>query len=83
MYQPGFAKEMEYFLISISDPWKQNIMVKHLGHDILNLVTDPMNYNPWEDEDGPLFSQLDNVLMPAEATDYLVKCFALLGICMS
>ena len=42
-------------------------MVKDLGSDILNLVPDPTNYDPWEDEDGPSFPVLDDELAAAAA----------------
>ena len=40
---------------------------------MLNLVPDPMNNDPWEEEDRPSFPKLDDKLTPADAAkDYLV-----------
>ena len=56
-------------------------MVKDLGPDILNLVPDPENTDPWEDEDGPLFPKLDDELEAAEAAgDFLVNSNVLLPV---
>ena len=55
--------------------------IKDLGEDILNLVPDPMNNGPWEDEDGPLFPELDDKLAAAKAArDYLVNSEVLLPV---
>ena len=31
----------------------QKMTIEDFGPDVLNLVTDPENNEPWEDEDGP------------------------------
>ena len=36
--------------------------MKDLGPDILNLVPDPKNIDPWEEDDRLLFPKLDNKL---------------------
>jgi hypothetical protein len=54
-------------------------MVKDLGLDILNIVPDSVNYDPWDDEDGPSFPALNNELAFTEATgDYLFNSDVLL-----
>ena len=56
-------------------------MIKVLGEDILNLVPDPANHDPWKGEDGPLFPELDNELASAKAArDYLVNSEVLLPV---
>jgi hypothetical protein len=56
-------------------------MVKDLGPDVLNLVPDPDNMDPWEDENGPLFPKLDDELEAAEvAEDFLVNSKVLLPV---
>ncbi len=48
---------------------------------ILNLVTVPTNDDPWEDEDGPSFPELDDKLAAAKASgDYLVNSEVLLPL---
>ena len=52
-----------------------------MGPDILNLVHDPTNYDPWEDEDGPSFPALDEELAAADAAkDYLINSEVLLPV---
>jgi hypothetical protein len=52
-----------------------------LGPDILNLVPDPENNGPWEDEDGPSFPELNDELAAAEAAgDFLVNTEVLLPV---
>ncbi len=56
-------------------------MIKNLGEDILNLVPDPMNHDPWEDQDEPSFPELDDKLAAAKtAGDYLVNSEVLLPL---
>ena len=59
-------KEQDAFLTSVAVCWGPKITIKDLGPDILNLITDPMNDDPWENEDGTLFPKLDNELAPSE-----------------
>ena len=48
---PALHKEKEEFLTSVCDQWGLKTPIKDVGEDILNLVPDPTNYDPWEDED--------------------------------
>ena len=60
-------------------------MIKDLGEDILNLVPVPTNNDPWEDEEGPLFPELDNKLAAAKAagaTLSIPRCYSWLEIGM-
>ena len=78
---PTLHKEKEAFLTSVCDHWGPKTTIKDLGEDILNLVPDPTNDDPWEDEDGPLFPELDNELAAAKAAgDYLVNSEVLLPV---
>jgi hypothetical protein len=55
--------------------------MKDLGSDMLNLSPDPDNMDPWEDNDGPSFPELDNELEAAKAAgDFLINSEALLPI---
>ena len=73
--------EQEKFLASVCDRWGIGTTVKDLGPDILNLVPDPTNYDPWEDEDGPSFPALDEELAAADAAkDYLINSEVLLPV---
>ena len=77
----GMRQEQEQFLTSVCDRWGQRTKVKDLGPDFLNLVSDPTNYVPWEDEDGPSFPVLDDKLAAANATgDYLNNSEVLLPV---
>jgi len=77
----SFHKEQEHFLSSVTDRCGQGTMVKDLGPDILNLIPDPENYDPWEDEDGPSFPALYDKLTAANAAgDYLINSEVLLLI---
>jgi hypothetical protein len=58
-------QEREKFLEAIQWRWGEKTTVKDLGPDILNLVPDPENNDPWEDEDGPSFLELDDELFAA------------------
>ena len=42
--------------------------MKDLGPDVLNLDPDPKNNEPWEDDDGPSFPELDDELKDAKAS---------------
>ena len=56
-------------------------MVKDLRPDILNLVPDPTNYDPWEDEDRPSFPMVDDELATTNTTgDYLIYSNVLLPV---
>ena len=49
--------------------------------DVLNLVLDPENNVPWEDEDGPSFPKLDDELAAADmAGDFLMNTEVLLPV---
>ncbi len=55
--------------------------MKDLGQDILNLVPDLMIADPWEDEDAPLFPNLDNELTHVKAAeDNLINSEVLLPV---
>ena len=61
--------------------WGLKATVKNLWPDVLNLVPDPDNTDPWEDEDGISFPELDNELKAAEAArDFLVNSEVLLPV---
>ena len=56
-------------------------VIKDLGPDVLNLVLDPENNEPWEDDDGPSFPKLDDELKDATASgDFLVNSEVFLPI---
>ena len=59
--------EQQKFLTSVCNRCGIGTMVKDLGPEILNLVPDPTNYDPWEDEGGPSFPKLDDELAAADA----------------
>jgi hypothetical protein len=69
-------------LEAVQGRWGQKMMVKDLGPDILNLVSDPENNDAWEDEDGrPSFPELDDELKDAKASgDFLVNTEVLLPV---
>ena len=48
-------QEQEKFLEAIKERWGQKTTVKDWGPDVFNLVPNPENNNPWEDEAGPSF----------------------------
>jgi hypothetical protein len=74
-------QEQQEFLDSVENCWGPKTTVKDLGPDVLNLVPDPDNMEPWEDEDGPLFPELDDELDAAEvAGDFLVNSEVLLPV---
>ena len=55
--------------------------MKDLGPDVLNLIPDPENTDPWEDDDGPSFPKLDNELGAAKAAgDFLMNSEVLLPV---
>ena len=64
---PALHKEKEVFLTSVSDHLGPKTMIKDLGEDILNLVPDPTNDDPWEDEVRPLFPKMVDKLAAAKA----------------
>lgn len=73
-------------LTSMIDCWGKSTAINNLGPDILNRTPGPTNYDPWEDEDEPLFFKLDDKDTPAkEAEDTLStqKCFSSLETFMS
>jgi hypothetical protein len=73
--------QKQQFLASIEEHWGPKTTVKDLGPDVLNLTPDPDNTDPWEDEDGPSFPNLDDELMAAEAVeDFLVNSEVLLPV---
>ena len=77
---PALHKEKEEFLASVCDRWGPKTTIKDLGEDVLNLDPDPTD-DPWEDEDGPSFPELDDELAAAEAAgDYLVNSEVLLPV---
>ena len=72
-------KEMVEFLTSETDLWGPKTMIKDLGEDILNLFPNPKNNDPWEDDDGPSFPELDDELATAKAAgDFLINSEMLL-----
>ena len=74
-------REQQEFLDSVENRWGPTTTVKDLGPDVLNLVPDPDNMEPWEDEDGPSFPELDNELEAAEAAgDFLMNSEVLLPV---
>ncbi|KAL3786440.1 hypothetical protein HJC23_011021 [Cyclotella cryptica] len=74
-------REQQQFLASVEGRWGPKTTIKDLGPDILNLSPDPDNFDPWEDEDGPLFPELDDDLAVAEAAgDFLVNSEVLLPV---
>ena len=64
---PALFQEQQEFLASIEKRWGPKTTVKDLGPYVLNLDPDPKNLDPWEDEDGPSFPELDDELEAAEA----------------
>jgi hypothetical protein len=74
-------QEQEKFLKAVQGRWGKKTTVKNLGPDILNLVPDPENDDPWENEDRPSFPKLDDELKDTEASgDFLVNTEVLLPI---
>jgi hypothetical protein len=74
-------QEQEKFLEAVQGRWGQKTTVKDLGPDVLNLVPNPENNDPWEDEDGPSFPELDDELKDAEVSgDFLVNTEVLLPV---
>ena len=67
-------REQEEFLEVIEDKWGVKTTVKDLGPDVLNLVPNPENNEPWEDDNRPSFPELDDELKDTEASeDFLVN----------
>jgi hypothetical protein len=65
----------------VESHWGPTTTVKDLGPDVLNLDPDPENTDPWEDEDGPSFPELDDELEAAEAAgDFLMNSEVLLPV---
>ena len=74
-------QERELFLEAVQERWGKKTTVKDWGPDILNLVPDPKNNDPWEDEDRPSFPKLDDELIAAKAAgDFLVNTEVLLSV---
>jgi hypothetical protein len=74
-------QEQEKFLEVIGDKWGVKMTVKDLGPGVVNLVPGPENNEPWKDDDGPSFPELDDELKDAEASgDFLVNSEVLLPI---
>ena len=74
-------QEWEKFLEGIQGRWGKKTAVKDWCPDVLNLVPNPENNNPWEDEDGPSFPKLDDELMATEvAGDFPVNTEMLLPV---
>ncbi len=72
-------REQQEFLASVKKRWGWKTTVKDLGPDVLNLTPDPENTDPWEDDDGPSFPELDDELEAAKAAeDFLVNSEVLL-----
>ncbi|KAL7482201.1 hypothetical protein ACHAW6_007885 [Cyclotella cf. meneghiniana] len=66
-------QKWEKFLEAIEGRWGKKTTVRDWGPDVLNLVHDPENNNPWEDDDRPSFPKLDDELVTAKAAvDFLV-----------
>ena len=64
---------------SVTDHCGPNTTIKDFGPDILNLIPNPRNDDPWEDEDGPLFPELDDEIAHAKAAgDYIINLEVLL-----
>ncbi len=62
---PVLTKEKEVFLERVYSRWGDKTKVSDLGAECLNLVTDPDNFDPWEDpEAGPNFPDLKEELDP-------------------
>jgi hypothetical protein len=69
---PVLTKEKEAFLEQVHSRWGEKAKVTDLGADCLNLVTDPDNFNPWEDpEAGPNFPNLKQELDPTPEYSYV------------
>ena len=65
----------------IKDKWGVKTMIKDFSPDVLNLVPDPENNEPWEDDDRPSFPELDDELKEAKASgDFLVNSEVLLPV---
>jgi hypothetical protein len=73
--------EQEKFFASMEEHWGLKTTVKDLKPDVLNLIPDPKNTDPWEDNDGPLFPKLDYELDAAKAAgDFLMNSEVLLPV---
>ena len=78
---PALFREQQEFLASVEKRWGPKTTVKDLGPDVLNLSPDPDNMDPWEDDDGPSFPELDDELDAAKAAgDFLVNSEVLLPV---
>ena len=59
---------------AIQGRWGKKTTVKDLGPDVLNLLPDPENNDPREDEYGHSFPELDDELIATKAAgDFLVN----------
>ena len=66
---------------AIQERWGQKTTVKDWDPDVLNLVPNPVNNDPWEDEDGPSFPKLDDELIAAKVVgDFLINTEVLLPV---
>lgn len=74
-------KELEEFLSRDYDQWGQKTMLKDLGSNVLTLVSNSENNNPWEYDNGPSFLSLDDELAVAKVVwDYLINVEVLLPV---
>jgi hypothetical protein len=74
-------QEQEKSLEAIQDRWGQKMIIKDLGPDVLNLVPNLENNEPWEDEVSLSFTKLDDELKDAKASgDFLVNTEMLLPV---
>ncbi len=79
---PSMQKEQNSFLTSVTDHWGLKTTIKDLGPVIVNLLPDRMSNDPWEDEDGPLFPDLDDEFALAKAAgDYFFNSEVFLPGC--
>ena len=51
---------------TIQERWGKTTTIKDWGPDVLDLVSDPQNSDPWVDVDGPSFSKVDDELGTAK-----------------
>eukprot|EP00956_Cyclotella_meneghiniana_P018312 scaffold30420_cov55-Cyclotella_meneghiniana.AAC.1 len=78
---PVLRAEQGQFLQQITDRWGAPTEAFELGPDFLNLLPDPENYDPWEDDDGPSFPELNDELEAAEAAgDFYVNAEVVLPV---
>jgi len=75
------CQQRDAFLKKIHKKWGAKTLAADCGPEVLNLIPDPNNHNPWEDDDGLSFPDLDNELVAAEAAgDYYVNAEVLLPV---